>query len=100
MSHYIGSLYFLGRYRPLYVSGETVEAVFDQLERRAQQAPPEALERLKALRLSYNPRYSSVSSEHGTYGASILETERHPLDTDLWRAVWQSMPPCPGLIYN
>ena len=100
MTNYIGTIYFLGRYRPLYVEGATAEAVFVQLERRAREAPPEALERLLELRLRYNPRYTSQSTEHGSYGASLLETERHPLDTDLWQRVWESMPPCPGLIYN
>jgi hypothetical protein len=93
---FIGTLYFLGRYRPLYVEGDTAEEVFVQLERRALQAPPEALERLQTLRMSYSPRYTSQSAEFGTYGAAVRETDAHPLPP----ALWDAMPPCPGLIYN
>ena len=96
MTNYIGTIYFLGRYRPLYVEGATAEAVFVQLERRAREAPPEALERLLELRMRYNPRYTSQSIEHGTYGASLLVADAPPLPP----AIWDSMPPCPGLIYN
>ena len=100
MTHYIGTIYFLGKYRPLSVEGDTLEEIFERLEQRAQEAPPEARERLHALRMAYDPTAKSQSVEHGFYGASWLETDRHPLDSELWERVWQSMPPCPGLIYN
>ena len=96
MTNYIGTIYFLGKYRPLYVEGATAEAVFLQLERRAREAPPEALERLLELRMRYNPRHTSQSIEHGSYGASLLIADAPPLPPSLW----ESMPPCPGLIYN
>ena len=100
MTHYIGTLYFLGRYRPLSVEGDTREAVLEKLAVRARQAPPEVQDRLMTLWLSLDARSSSQSVEHGCYGASILEPDRHPLDSELWERVWLSMPPCPGLIYN
>jgi hypothetical protein len=93
---FIGTLYFLGKYRPLYVEGDTAEEVFIQLERRALQAPPEALERLQTLRMSYSPRYTSQSVQHGTYGASVKQAAKHPFTL----SIWDDMPPCPGLIYN
>ena len=96
MTHYIGTIYFLGSYRPLYVEGDTAEAVFVQMERRAREAPPEALERLLELRMRYNPRYTSQSVEHGTYGACVRMADAPALPP----ALWDSMPPCPGLIYN
>ena len=100
MSNFIGTLYFLGKYRPLSVEGPTREAVMEQLAVRARQAPPEAQDRLMALWLSLDAHCSRQSVEHGFYGASILETERRPLDSELWERVWHSMPPCPGLIYD
>ena len=92
----IGTLYFLGRYRPLHVEGDTAEEVFIELFCRALDGPPEALERLLDLRMSYNARYTRQSIEHGTYGASMLEADAHPLPP----ALWADMPPCPGLIYT
>ena len=100
MTNYIGTLYFLGKYRPLSVEGPTREAVMEQLAVRARQAPPEAQDRLMTLWLSLNARYTTQSVEHGYFGASIMETDRHPLDSELWERVWHSMPPCPGLIYD
>lgn len=100
MTHYIGTLYFLGRYRPLSVEGDTQHEVMEQLAARARQAPSEVQDRLMTLWVNLNARYTHQSVEHGYYGASIIETDRHPLDTELWQRVWNSMPPCPGLIYN
>lgn len=100
MAHYIGTLYFLGRYRPLYVEGDTAEEVFTALARRASDAPAETRERLLELRLRYDPASTHQSIEHGTYGASLMETDEHPLPPALWQLVWDSIPPCPGLIYN
>lgn len=100
MTHYIGTIYFLGKYRPLSVEGDNLEEIMIDLAIRANHAPPEAQERVMALWASLDPRASRQSVEHGSYGASWLETDRHPLDSELWERVWQSMPPCPGLIYN
>jgi hypothetical protein len=100
MTHYIGTIYFLGKYRPLSVEGDNLEEIMIDLAIRANQAPPEAQERVMALWQSLDPRASAQSVEHGFYGASWLETDRRPLDTELWQRVWDSMPPCPGLIYN
>lgn len=96
MTHYIGTLYFLGRYRPLSVEGDTPEEIFERLEQRAQEAPPEARERLHALRMAYDPRYTSQSVEHGCYGACMVEADRPAFEGN----PWESLPPCPGLIYN
>ena len=100
MSHYIGTIYFLGKYRPLSVEGDNLEEVMIELSTRAREAPREAQERIKDLWLSLDPRYTSQSVEHGSCGVSWVETDRHPLDTELWRRIWDSMPPCPNLIYN
>jgi hypothetical protein len=100
MTHYIGTIYFLGKYRPLSVEGDNLEEIMIDLAIRANQAPPEAQERVMSLWASLDTRATSQSVEHGYYGASWLETDRHPLDSELWERVWQSMPPCPGLIYN
>lgn len=96
MKHYIGTLYFLGQYRPLSVGGESIEEVFEQLERRAQEGPEEAKIMLHRLRLHYDPKYSRQSFEHGLWGASWVEADRPAFPEE----TWQSMPPCPGLIYN
>lgn len=100
MTRYIGTLYFLGQYRPLYVEGESPEEVLIELSFRAQEAPEEVQERLRTLWATLNTSYASQSVEHGCYGASIANLERPPLDPELWQPVWTTMPPCPGLIYN
>jgi hypothetical protein len=100
MTHYIGTIYFLGKYRPLSVEGESLEEVMVELTYRPQEAPQEVRERVKELWLGSDPRYTRQSVEEGWYGASWIETDRHPLDSELWERVWQSMPPCPNLIYN
>jgi len=100
MTHYIGTIYFLGKYRPLSVEGDNLEEIMIDLGIRANHAPPEVQERVMSLWASLDPRAGAQSVEHGSYGASWLQTDRHPLDTELWQRVWDSMPPCPGLIYN
>ncbi len=96
MTKYIAGLYFLGRYRPLYAEGETLEEAFEQLEQRAKEGPEEALIMLHRLRLHTNTGYSRQSVEHGLWGASWIEADRLALPAD----TWNGMPPCPGLIYN
>ena len=96
MTHYIGTIYFLGKYRPLSVEGDNLEEVMIELTRRAQDAPQEVRERVKDLWLSLSPRYTRQSVEHGSYGACWMEADRPAFQGD----PWQSFPPCPNLIYN
>lgn len=100
MTHYIGTIYFLGKYRPLSVGGESLEEVMMELSLRAREASQEVQERIKDLWLHSDPRYTRQSVQRGSCGASWMETDRHPLDTELWQRVWDSMPPCPNLIYG
>jgi hypothetical protein len=96
MTHYIGTIYFLGKYRPLSVEGDNLEEVMIELTRRAQEAPQEVRERVKELWLGSDCGYGGQSIERGSYGASWIQADRPPFPPDTWDA----MPPCPNLIYN
>lgn len=96
MTHYIGTIYFLGKYRPLSVEGDNLEEVMIELSARAREAPQEAQELVKELWLGIDPRYTRQSIEHGSYGASWAKADGPPFPPDTWDA----MPPCPNLIYN
>jgi hypothetical protein len=96
MTHYIGTIYFLGKYRPLSVEGGNLEEIMIELSTRAREAPQEAQERIKALWLSLDTRYSSQSTEHGSYGARWVAADEPAFPHD----TWDSLPPCPNLIYN
>jgi len=100
MSHYIGTIYFLGKYRSLSVEGDNLEEVMIELSTRAGQAPQEAQERIEDLWLGIDTRYSKQSVEHGSYGASWMRIGQAPTYSDSWRTMWDTMPPCPNLIYN
>ena len=95
MSNYTGAVYFLGKYRPLIVSGDNLEEIMLDLAIRANQAPPEVQERVMSLWRSLDERYARQSVEHGIYGASWVIG---PPAID--PALWDALPPCPGLIYN
>lgn len=96
MTHYIGTIYFLGKYRPLSVEGDNLEEVMIELSTRAREAPQEAQERIKDLWLGIDTRYSKQCVEHGSYGASWVKADRPAFPPDTWDA----MPPCPNLIYG
>jgi type VI protein secretion system component VasF len=96
MTHYIGTIYFLGKYRPLSVEGDNLEEVMIELSARAREAPQEAQERIKDLWLGIDTRYSSQCTQLGTYGASWRKADRSSFPPD----AWDTMPPCPNLIYN
>jgi hypothetical protein len=96
MTHYIGTIYFLGKYRPLSVEGDSLDEVMVELTRRAQEAPEEVRERVKTLWLNSDPRYGGQSNEHGSYGARWVQEDEPAFPHD----TWDSMPPCPNLIYN
>ena len=100
MTHYIGTIYFLGKYRPLSVEGANLEEVMIELSTRAREAPQEAQERIKDLWLSLDTRYSKQCTELGSYGASWMRIGQAPTYSDSWRTMWDTMPPCPNLIYN
>lgn len=100
MTHYIGTIYFLGKYRPLSVEGESLDEVMEELTRRAQEAPEEVRERVKTLWLSMDTRYTRQSVEHGSYGASWMRIGQAPTYSESWRNMWDTMPPCPNLIYS
>lgn len=95
MTAYTGAVYFLGKYRPLIVSGDSLEDIIRQLSYRAREAPREVRERIDALWWGLDTRCARQSVEHGTYGASWVIG---PPAID--PATWDSLPPCPGLIYN
>jgi hypothetical protein len=96
MTHYIGTIYFLGKYRPLSVEGDNLEEVMIELSTRAKDAPQEVQERVKTLWLYLDAKYTRQSVEHGSYGAMWMQTDTHPIEP----STWDFMPPCPNLIYN
>jgi hypothetical protein len=96
MTHYIGTIYFLGKYRPLSVEGDSLEEVMVELTYRAQEAPEEVRERVKTLWLTSDTRYTRQSVEHGYYGACWMQADQPAFEGN----PWESMPPCPNLIYN
>jgi hypothetical protein len=96
MTHYIGTIYFLGKYRPLFVEGDNLEEIMIELSTRSQEAPEEVRERVKELWLGIDPRNAGHSIEHGSYGASWIKADEPAFPHD----TWDSMPPCPNLIYN
>jgi hypothetical protein len=71
-----------------------------ELSTRAREAPQEAQERIKDLWLSLDTRYSKQCTELGSYGASWMRIGQAPTYSDSWRTMWDTMPPCPNLIYN
>jgi len=96
MTHYIGTIYFLGRYRPLSVEGDNLEEVMIELSARAREAPQEVQERIKDLWLGIDTRNAAHSVQHGSYGACWMKADKPPFPPDTWD--W--MEPCPNLIYN
>lgn len=98
MTRYLGTLYFLGQYRPLYVTADSPEELLVEMSFRAQEAPEELRERIASLWRATVADGNCIgrSVEHGCYGASWREGDRPAIDPSLW----EPMPPCPGLIYN
>jgi type VI protein secretion system component VasF len=96
MTHYIGTIYFLGKYRPLSVEGDNLEEVIIELSERAREAPQEVRERIKDLWLGIDTRNAAHSVQYGSYGAAWMKADKPPFPPDTWD--W--MEPCPNLIYN
>jgi hypothetical protein len=96
---YTATAYFLGKYRPLYVTGETPTQALALLADRIADAPAPLRERLESVwdmttRNGWS-RCTATTSEHGTYGVSWRQGE-------LWAALAQvvaDLPACPGVRY-
>lgn len=95
-----GSLYFLGKFRPLYIEDTALAKVVIRLRHAAQSVSDPALRDwlcdavYRAARESRN--YQSVSLDHCNKGVSIAF---RPHDPWLDNAV-KALPECPGLNYN
>lgn len=96
---YTASAYFLGKYRPLYVTGETPTMALARLAERIADAPPELRERLASVWDMTTTNgwgaCTATTSEHGCYGVSWREgTTWEPL-----AAIVANLPDCPGVRY-
>ena len=96
---YTATAYFLGKYRPLYVTGETPTQALALLADRIADAPAPLRERLESVwDMTTRNGWSActaTTSEHGTYGVSWRQGEP-------WAALAQvvaDLPACPGVRY-
>jgi hypothetical protein len=96
---YTASAYFLGKYRPLYVVGETPTEALAKLASRIADAPDALRDRLASVwditALNGWGHCTATTSEYGTYGVSWREgASWEPL-----AAIVASLPECPGVHY-
>ena len=96
---YTASAYFLGKYRPLYVTGETPTQALARLAERIADAPNDLRARLESVWESTTLNgwggCTACSSEYGQYGVSWREgTTWEPLV-----AIVANLPDCPGVRY-
>lgn len=98
---YTGSVYFLGKYRPLYIEDDSIAKVKIRLSRAIQDTPPDLRQWLsdhisESFRNFSAYGYESVSVDHCDRGVGI---RKGPHDNFLARVIAQ-LPDCPGLDYN
>ena len=96
---YTASAYFLGKYRPLYVTGENPPQALAALARRIESAPAELRQRLNDVWNGTTQTgwrdCTAYSSEHGAYGIGWRKGEPWGALVDMTR----DLPPCPGVEY-
>ncbi len=104
MTIHSGSVYFLGKYRPLYVEGDTIEEVAAKLRSSIQRVKDAYLQRWLIQRIREgqdamtrgSSSVSSWSADHYDRGVSFA-TRAHDPFLDKTTA---AMAPCPGLDYS
>jgi hypothetical protein len=96
---YTASAYFLGTYRPVYVTGETPTQALARLAERIADAPDALRDRLQSVwdMTTHNGwgHCTATTSEYGTYGVSW----REGLTWEPLAAIVADMPECPGVRY-
>jgi hypothetical protein len=96
---YTAQAYFLGKYRPLYVTAATPSQALESLADKIQHGPAELLERFQSVSAETKARakghYTSISVEWGSYGVSWQEGEHWPV----LQEIVADLPPCPGVVY-
>lgn len=96
---YTASAYFLGKYRPVYVTGDTPTQALARLAERIADAPDALRDRLRSVwdmtTLNGWGHCTATTSEYGTYGVSW----REGLTWEPLAAIVADMPPCPGVRY-
>ena len=96
---YTASAYFLGKYRPLYVTGDTPAMALARLAERIADAPPALLDRLESVwdmttRNGWG-HCTATTSEYGAYGVSW----RKGVTWEPLAAIVANLPDCPGVRY-
>lgn len=95
-----GSIYFLGKYRPLHVEDTALARVVIRLRHAAGSVEDPGLRAWLLERISQISRdmrhYQSVSADHCDRGVSL---RRAPHDAWLDK-ITASLPECPGLNYH
>ena len=96
---YTASAYFLGKYRPVYVTGDTPTQALARLAERIADAPDALRDRLQSVwdmttRNGWG-HCTATTSEYGTYGVSW----REGLTWEPLAAIVADMPECPGVRY-
>ena len=99
--NYTATIYFLGKYRPIYIEDTSIAQVKIRLSHAIQETPPELRDWLSEhIRQVFSDfqrmDYSSVSTDHGDRGVAL---RKGPHDPWLSRLI-ADLPDCPGLNYN
>ena len=96
---YTASAYFLGKYRPVYVTGETPTQALARLAERIADAPDVLRDRLQSVwdmtTLNGWGHCTATTSEYGTYGVSW----RKGLSWEPLAEMVLNLPECPGVRY-
>lgn len=99
MATYTASAFFLGNYRPVYVTGETPTQALAKLAERIANAPEALRDRLQSVwDMTVTNGWNgctATTSEYGAFGVSWREgVSWEPL-----AAIVASLPECPGVRY-
>lgn len=97
---YTATIYFLGKYRPLYLKDDSIAKLKIRLSHAIQGVDPDlrqwiAERSLEALRGA--SKYQSISIDHCDRGISIQHGD---VDTDWIQRHIADLSDCPGLNYN
>ena len=96
---YTASAFFLGKYRPIYVNGETPTQALARLAERIADGPTELRERLQSVWDMTTTNgwggCTATTSEYGCYGVSW----REGATWDALAGIVSDLPACPGVKY-
>lgn len=96
---YTATAYFLGKYRPLYVTGDTPTQALARLAERIADAPDALQEHFQSVwdttTLNGWSRCTAFSSQYGNYGVQWHEGSAW----EVLVAITADMPECPGVRY-